>query len=428
MFPGKCFLNTVLLVFCIALPVRGGPTAEELLVQMRPLYTTFGDPSDYLVGAGGVFDGVADLIVQRSDGTFRCSGSLLASGQDVLTAAHCLTDGDGTPNASRITATFATPNGNVVRESSEFVVHDQWNGEFFTGFDVALIDLGARLPIAVPRLPIYRDVNEVGRTVNKAGYGRSGNGDDGDVLISGTKRSGRNRYDALGDVFDSVAGIDPEPGAQLAYDFDNGTTANDAFGFFDTALGAGNLADLGLGADEVLSAPGDSGGPTLLDGSIAGVTSYGLRLRLTSGDSSDVDAELNSTFGEFAVDTRVSFFADWVDTHLGPLPGDMDCDGDADFDDVDEFILALNYPGTYTALFGADAILKGDVEGDGDLDFDDVDDFASLVTSSAAAATGIYGVPEPSAGWLVAEACATGLVFAIAGFRPAFGRRRRRPR
>ena len=62
---------------------------------------------------------------------------------------------------------------------------------------------------------------------------------------------------------------------------------------------------------EVLSAPGDSGGPTFIDGYIAGVTSYGYRL-----SGSDIDGGLNSSFGEFGADTRVSSYINWIDKVL----------------------------------------------------------------------------------------------------------------
>src|SRR5690606_22097578 len=67
--------------------------------------------------------------------------------------------------------------------------------------------------------------------------------------------------------------------------------------------------NLGLGNAEVMTAPGDSGGPTLLNDQIAGVTSF--RARLTFGD---IDSQLNSSFGEIGGDTLVSVFASWIDS------------------------------------------------------------------------------------------------------------------
>ncbi len=73
--------------------------------------------------------------------------------------------------------------------------------------------------------------------------------------------------------------------------------------------------------------------------------------------------------------------------------GDMDCDGDVDFDDIDDFVLGLNDAAAYQAVFGLPPSAKGDTDSDGDLDFDDIQGFVNLlgvgVTGDARA------VPEP---------------------------------
>ncbi len=92
----------------------------------------------------------------------------------------------------------------------------------------------------------------------------------------------------------------------LAYDFDSGQPANDAF------YRLFNLRDLGLGAAEAMVAPGDSGGPHFINGLIAGVTAGILRPAI-----SDIDGALNSSFGEIGIDTRVSYYASWIDQIVG---------------------------------------------------------------------------------------------------------------
>jgi hypothetical protein len=81
--------------------------------------------------------------------------------------------------------------------------------------------------------------------------------------------------------------------------------------------------------------------------------------------------------------------------------GDLDCDGDVDFDDIDEFVLGLNNPAEYENQFGLPAHIKGDTDGDGDLDFDDINGFVNLLSGS-----GVEPVPEPSALVLVGSALA----------------------
>jgi hypothetical protein len=89
---------------------------------------------------------------------------------------------------------------------------------------------------------------------------------------------------------------------QLVYDFDSGVAANDASAKYGEA-------DLGLGDIEAISAPGDSGGPTFIDGLIAGITSYGFEHDSTDSNNDPFDV----SFGAVAVDTRVASFAKWID-------------------------------------------------------------------------------------------------------------------
>jgi hypothetical protein len=81
---------------------------------------------------------------------------------------------------------------------------------------------------------------------------------------------------------------------------------------------------------------------------------------------------------------------------IPPLTGDLDCDGDTDFDDIDDFVLGLNDPAAYEAQFGVHPALKGDTDGDDDLDFDDIVGFVDILSSGAVA------VPEPPTVYLLA--------------------------
>ncbi len=377
------------------------PVNPNLVAQMRPLYTTVDDPALHVTSPGVAFDGVTQLTLNRSDGTFICSGTLLNNGKELLTAAHCLTDDAGNLNTNSITAKFQLPSGTINLNASAFTVHPSWNGDFGIGYDLALITLDNIAPTDVPRHELYRAAEEVGQVVSKAGYGKSGNGNDGDILNAGTKRSGLNSYDALGDVLEAVGGINPLTGSQLAYDFDDGTSAHDAFGFFDASLGVSGLDDLGVGIDEVMSAPGDSGGPTFINNLIAGITSYGLRLDLRGGKpprTSDVDNQLNSTFGEFAVDTRVSFFADWIDANMTFIPpppppplldGDLNGDG---FVGIDDLNLVLS---NWNLLVTPDDLLSGDPSGDGFVGIDDLNTVLGNWNTGTPPSTST-SIPEPA--------------------------------
>jgi hypothetical protein len=89
-----------------------------------------------------------------------------------------------------------------------------------------------------------------------------------------------------------------------------------------------------------------------------------------------------------AVDSEVRI--DNVVFLLGII-GDMDGDGDVDFDDIDAFVLGLNDPAGYEAIFGVSPAELGDMDMDGDLDFDDISGFVAILSGG-----GSQAVPEPS--------------------------------
>lgn len=74
-----------------------------------------------------------------------------------------------------------------------------------------------------------------------------------------------------------------------------------------------------------------------------------------------------------------------------PLPGDMDSDGDVDFDDISPFVLGLNDPDSYESDFGVPPASRGDLDEDGDQDFDDIGAFVDAIIGGEN-----QHVPEPS--------------------------------
>ncbi len=293
----------------------------SLVGSFRGTYTTVNDPNNYVVAPGVTgFDGVADLGISREAGNFRCTGALLSGGFHVLTAAHCLTDESGNFDTLSVNSNWALSSGSYSISSENIYIHPDWDGNFGLGNDLAIIQLSEKANSSVQRYDLYTNNDEVGKVADKVGYGRSGRGDEGFILNSGTKRAGVNRYDTTHDLMNTALRRNFLSGAVLQYDFDNGLSANDGFGFFF------GLSDLGEGENEVMSAPGDSGGPSFIDGKLAGISSYISRLGLSDGRSSDINAGLDSSFGEFAGDTRVSFYQDWITQTVAestPVPEPM---------------------------------------------------------------------------------------------------------
>jgi hypothetical protein len=60
-------------------------------------------------------------------------------------------------------------------------------------------------------------------------------------------------------------------------------------------------------------------------------------------------------------------------------PGDLDCDGDVDFDDIDPFVLALGGQTAYELIYPDCNWLNADCNGDATVDVDDVDAFVALL-------------------------------------------------
>lgn len=297
---------------------------DILNAQARPLIVTASSPpagGDRLsipgdpASSGGIdVDGVARLFIDVDPAAGvggLCSGSLLGDGQHVLTAAHCVTEDDGSnaviDGADGNSVTFETSTGNVTIPflAADVQRHPSYDGNFLHGFDVAVIDLGSVVDPAIPRYQLNSNLGIEASPHLSVGYGRSGDGNTGASSGAGSKRSGDNNYESIGLPVSQIENLD----TQLTADFDSGDAANDAFEVFFNFTGAIN-SGLGFGSDEVGTAPGDSGGPSfVLDGGvpvIAGVHSYGLQLTLLDGTTSDVDATLNSSFGEFYVDARIA--------------------------------------------------------------------------------------------------------------------------
>jgi hypothetical protein len=61
-------------------------------------------------------------------------------------------------------------------------------------------------------------------------------------------------------------------------------------------------------------------------------------------------------------------------------------DGDVDFDDIDDFVLALGDPAAYELAFGVPPETTGDIDGDGDVDFDDIPGFVDALTGGSISA------------------------------------------
>ncbi|MDY6938931.1 MAG: trypsin-like serine protease [Cyanobacteriota bacterium] len=263
------------------------------------------DPNDVaFIANSSQFTGV----VQLNGALGNCTGALLA-GDDrhILTAAHCFNNADESanlnPNPGEYSISFDLPTGRVTVPVEAIFVHPNWTAGEDNDNDIAIVKLAQPAPEAADRYEINTEFNEVGQVFTRVGYGVAGTGVAGEVTneTESVKRFGQNRYDALGDIFRNapVGDLTIDPGLQLAFDFDSGSPANDAFGV------EYGINDLGV-EREIGTSGGDSGGPAFIDNRIAGVASYGFV------SNADIDNADNTSFGEYLADTRVAAYADYI--------------------------------------------------------------------------------------------------------------------
>lgn len=305
-----------------------------------------------------------------------CTGTLLPGGEYILTAAHC-------DNPLFVTASVEfVVGGSTVTASSSLtnrLEHPLWSAyeddtdttvkgaKFQLGRDLALLKLDAPLGSTVPSHDILRDTSgaEIGIGHVRVGFGQAGigNGNASTRFFDKLERAGWNEYENNTTNVSQIQDFPINQDSFLFYDFDSGSPGNNTFGFGNT----------GLGTHEVMSAPGDSGGPNLIATStgirIAGVVSGGFD---AAGFNLPTDSvpSLNSSWGDIGVDTRISALMNqrFIDVALqtGQLLGDSNGDGSITADDVNGLRAAINLGGTPISL-------QEDIDGDGIVTTVDID-------------------------------------------------------
>lgn len=187
----------------------------------------------------------------------------------ILTAAH-VAQFVGRDNDSRQVSI-----GRESRRITEVVIHPSWSEDELGGqdvFDLALLRLSDPVSGVSPA-PLYQDVRELNAVVQLYGWGRTGNGEDENLVRDGRFRRGENRVDAIS--------------PRLRFKFD----APDS----DRAL-----------LLEAVSGPGDSGGPAFIE-------SEGVRY-LAGVSSFQEDVTAPGIYGVVENYERVSDHVEWIES------------------------------------------------------------------------------------------------------------------
>ena len=239
-------------------------------------------------------------VVRISYNGYYGTGMLLYDGVSILTAAHLFSS---TPvSASQSKVLLQTPTGNVEYNTSNPTIYDYYDPANANG-DLAIVKLDAHAPADAHRYELYRNSDEIGKDFTLVGYGEPGSGAYGvdtnyhELL----KLKSQNSFDAdfltIKQSPKTAIAWTPWEGSQLAADFDDTTSQNDTIGYLT------DTPNIGLGVNEGLIAPGDSGGPAFINNKVAGVATY-----VTALDNS-----VDSSFGDIAAWQRVSYFQKWID-------------------------------------------------------------------------------------------------------------------
>jgi len=322
------------------------PSSVGSLGNLDPLTGNTSAPSNWrfapgqsIAGVAGLLDGVARLSFTTSDGgSYGCSGSLLAGGQYVLTAAHCADD------FTSMKVQFGWFNGTatVTRNVAvgDAILHPAWQGfnnSADNGSDIAIL----KLDTAVTTIQGYKlsTTNDVGKTHIMAGYGTTQNAN----VNSGTNWNDGayghyafNTFDvdsktfnkAVGDTLGAGWGYNPDYyryGVTYMVDFDRGTDGNNTLQRIANATGNQFSSDLGQGGVEGLIAGGDSGGGDFVwngtEWVLSGVHSWGWQGNAANGQGacdflglSGCDNAMNnsSSYGDLSGSTAVFSHGQWI--------------------------------------------------------------------------------------------------------------------
>ncbi|MCV2361574.1 trypsin-like serine protease [Paucibacter sp. TC2R-5] len=292
----------------------GQAHAQSYFEGKEALVVSTGNPANWVLqpgnGAGafdGALDGVARLLFTTQAGqNYICSGSLLAGGTHVLTAAHCADD------FKSMTIDFNQ--GAVKRNAAQAFVHGGWTGQLGLGADIAVI----KLDQAVTDIHGFAlsTSNDYKKDFLLAGYGLTGTGNTGNSagFDWGKAHYGYNTID----IVDAL-----QYGYEYINDFDNGTAAKNAIARMGAEFGTGWTSGTGLGAGlEAQISNGDSGGGDFVFDAdnnrwlLTGVHSWGWGLCNEALGVTNCDAApgTNSSFGDLSGSTAVFSHVDWINS------------------------------------------------------------------------------------------------------------------
>lgn len=300
-----------------------------------------------------------------------CTGTLVAENV-VISARHC---GIGAGNQVRFGDNSNSPDAIFTVQSSELPAG---NGSLLDGGDVVILTLTSNVPSSIAEPMRFIDAtNElVGMTTALIGYGYNGLGSSGHGFSAdGFRWGGENIIDVYGSPA-SASGANI-----ISTDFDDGSNGNNT-------IGSSSRVPLEY---EATTAPGDSGGPVLVQQGgewlIAGVLSGGTTSTSVYGDiswwtgtaiyRSEIEAAggvfAGTGLGQVSFDKSAYVLGDTVAITVNDSNGidPVSVTLTSDSGDTESLVLTDTGGGIYTADITTDA--GSVVAGDGVLQASDLD-------------------------------------------------------
>lgn len=244
--------------FLLVSSVAGAGTRDPNTPDSR--YLEFGKKFPFVVRLCSHHDGV-DEEGRKFVETW-CASAIVIRPRWALTAAHVLSGGER--------ATLTTDD-DVRHSVRRIVCHADYDEKKVGWHDIALCQTSTDMKLEFyPKL--YRATDEVKQACTIAGWGLAGTFHSGGVLSDNKRRAGHNKIDGEADA---VLICSPSRG-------------RDRFPL-----------EFGI-------APGDSGGGMFIGNELAGINSFLMAS----------DGKPNGTYSDESAFTRVSLYADWVESQI----------------------------------------------------------------------------------------------------------------
>lgn len=223
-------------------------------------YLEFGQKFPYVVKFCAHHDGVDDKGQKFTE--HWCASAVVIRKHWVLTAAHVVSGVER--------ATVTTDDGKKF-PLAKIITHRDYEAKRVGWHDIALARTDA--PIELEFYPgLYKQSDELSKAVTFAGFGLAGTFHSGGTVSDNKRRAGHNRIE----------------GASDAVLFCSPSRGQDKFPL------------------EFMITPGDSGGGMFIGNELAGINSFLLAS----------DGKPNGTYSDETAFTRVSLYADWVESQI----------------------------------------------------------------------------------------------------------------